>query len=138
MKNPLWFFFIFQEIELFSSKLKKLLIFHERVCKAWKSKISQFLSVERELLNISLEEKSFLCFPYQKVKLSKSKYFLIIIMKRFFSFYNVFFYTQEAHIFHLLIGICNIHHHIVAFKSSLERFWDLRSFTSFLFIIFSW
>ena len=41
-------------------------------------------------------------FPYKKVKFSKLEYILIIIIKHFFSFYNILFYTQQAFAFHLL------------------------------------
>ena len=72
----------------------------------------------------SLKLKYFYTFPYKEAKFSKSKYFCIIIIKRFFSFYNIFFYTQQAFVFHLLRDFCNVHDHIVASFSfsSIERF----------------
>ena len=59
----------------------------------------------------------FCTFPYKDAKFSKLKYFFIIIIKRFFSFSNIllFFYTQQAFVFHVLNDFCNFHDHIVAF-----------------------
>ena len=54
---------IFEEMKLSSFKIKKLSIFQERACKAWKSKISHFLFAKREFSNISAKEKSFSYFP---------------------------------------------------------------------------
>ena len=47
--------------------------------------------------------------------------------KAFFSFYNIFCYTWQAFVFHLLRDFCNVYNHIVAFFSCtcLERFWYL-------------
>ena len=53
--------------------------------------------------------------PYKGEKSSKLKYFLIIITKRFFSFYIIFSYTQQAFAFHLLRDFCNVHNHISLF-----------------------
>ena len=50
--------------------------------------------------------KRFYTFSYKETKFSKLKYFSIIIIKRFFSFYNIFFYTQQAFV---------VHEHIVFF-----------------------
>ena len=55
---------------------EKNYIFHEVTCKAWKS--------------------SFYTFLYKEAKFSKWKCIFIIVIKRFFSFYNIFFYTQQA------------------------------------------
>ena len=44
------------------------------------------------------------------------KKFLIIIIRHFFSFYNIFFYTQQAFVFHLLSDFCNVPDHIVTFS----------------------
>ena len=41
--------------------------------------------------------------------------FLIIITNRFWSFCNIFFYTQKAFVFHFLRDFCNVHDNIVAF-----------------------
>ena len=41
-------------------------------------------------------------FPYKEAKFSKLKYFIIIIIKRFFSFCNIFFFTQPVYFFHFL------------------------------------
>ena len=60
--------------------LKKLLIFQEVTYKAWKSKISY-------------------TFLYKEVKFSKLKYFLIIKMWYFSSFYNTFSILNKLSIF---------------------------------------
>ena len=72
---------------------KKLPIYQRVTCKASKS-------------------KTVCTFPYKDAKFSKLKYFFTIIIKCFFSFYNIFFYTQEAFVFHLLRDSCN---HIATF-----------------------
>ena len=59
--------------------------------------------------------KIFSTFSYKKEKFSKLKYFLIIIIEHFFSFYIIFFYSQPVYFFHLLRDFCNVHDHIVAF-----------------------
>ena len=50
---------------------------------------------------------------------SQSLFFKIIVSynydKAFFSFYDIFFYTQEAFVFHLLVDLCIVHDHIVAY-----------------------
>ena len=33
----------------------------------------------------------------------------------FFAFFNIFFFTQKAFVFHLLVDFCIVHDHIVAF-----------------------
>ena len=70
---------ILQEVTFWG--LKKFLIFQEVTCKAWKSKISY-------------------TFSDKETKFSKLKYFPIIILKRFFSFFNIYFYTEQAFVFH--------------------------------------
>ena len=63
-----------------------------------------------------------------------SKFFLkqtlfVIIIRCFFLLYNIFFYTQQAFVYHPLVDFCIIHNHIAAFFffsfSSLERLWYL-------------
>ena len=57
-------------------------------------------------------------------------------MKRFFfSFYNIFFYTDPVYLFHFLRDFCNVHDNIVAFFSFLflERF---QYFSRALFVDF--
>ena len=70
------------------------------------------------------KEKISSTFSYKEAKFSKLKFFLIIIIKRFSSFYNDFFYTQPVYFFRPLRDFCNAHDHFVAFIyfSSLERF----------------
>ena len=53
-------------------------------------------------------------FSYKEGKSFKLKYFLIIRIKCFFAFYNIFFYTQPVYFFHLLRNFCNNHDYIVA------------------------
>ena len=79
---------IFQEVTFQARKMKKklllksflyfrnwnFLIFQEVTWKAWKS-------------------KKFYTFSHKEAKFPKLKYFLTIIIKCFFSFYNIFFYT---------------------------------------------
>ena len=116
-------FFTLGNGNLKTETLKKVLIFQEVTYKAWKSKISY-------------------TFLYKEVKFSKLKYFLIIKMWYFSSFYNTFFYTQQA--FNLLQDFCNVHDHIVTFfvfpiYKDFDIFYDLflQSFFNFL-IIFNW
>ena len=106
-----------QKIRFQTPSLKKI-HFPKWTCKAWKSKI-------------------FYTFLYKEAKFSKLKYFLIIILMDFFSFYNILFYTQPVYFFHLLRDFCGVHGHIVTFFSfsSLERFWHLsRDF--FIFFLY--
>ena len=64
------------------SQLKKLLIFQERICKAWKLKsfciFFYIFFLIANFSNISAKEKSCLYFFLLVAKLSKFKYFLII------------------------------------------------------------
>ena len=76
-------------------------------------------------------------FPCKEAKFCNLKYFLIILIKGFFSFYNIFFYTQPVSFFHLLRDICNINNHIVAFfhlQKDFEMFHEL-SFVIFLYFL---
>ena len=102
-------FFIFQETELSYENAKTLLMFQEVTFHAAKMKI--FLHFRKRIfLAPSMKIKN-----YKEAKFSKSKYFLKIIMKRFFSFYNILFYTQQGFVFHFLRDFCNVHDQIVAF-----------------------
>ena len=78
-------------MELSSPKLKKL-IFQGELPKPEKEKCHIFCL--RKLSKHKCKRKSFLYFSYKEIKFSQLKYFLMIIIKRFFSFYNIFFYTQ--------------------------------------------
>ena len=71
-KHTLKKLLIFCKMELSSSKLKKLIKFQERIKKPENKK------------------KKGYTFPYKEAKCSKLKYFLIITIKLFFSFYNIF------------------------------------------------
>ena len=79
--------------KLKKTTLNKFLIFPEVTFKAWKSKIVN-------------------TFSYKDAKFSKLKYFLMIMVRHFFSFYIIFLYTQQAFVFHLLRYFCNVHDHI--------------------------
>ena len=97
---------IFREMDLSSSRLKKLLMFQENTCNIWK--IKNFLYF---ISNINVN------VSYKEAKCSKLKYFLIIIIKCFSSFYNIFFYTQ-VYFFHFVRDFCDVCDHIVAFYLS--------------------
>ena len=68
---------------LYFSQKKVALIFQEVTFRTQKSKISH----------------TFLC---KEAKFSKSKYFLLTKTSHFSSFYNIFFYTQQTFVSHLL------------------------------------
>ena len=68
---------------LYFSQKKVALIFQEVTFRTQKSKISH----------------TFLC---KEAKFSKSKYFLVTKTSHFSSFYNIFFYTQQTFVSHLL------------------------------------
>ena len=73
--------------------------------------------------------------PYKEAKFSKLRYFLIIIIKCFFSFYYIFFNTQSVCFF----IFCEI---FVTFTTILSLFFlfffrmILIFFTSFFFLVF--
>ena len=73
-------------------------------------------------------------FSYKEANFSKLKYFVIIIVRRFFSFYNIFFHTQQAFLFHLLRDFCNVHDRIVGFVFFFRKI--LISFKSLFFVVF--
>ena len=64
--------------------------------------------------NITLKKNVSYTLSCKEAKFSKVKYF-VIIMRHFFFFYNIFFYTQQAFVFHLQRDFCNVYNHIVAF-----------------------
>ena len=102
---------MFQE----TKTLKKLLIFQGVTWKAWKS-------------------KNF----YEEAKFSKWKYFFIIIIKRFFSFYNIFSILKKYlfFIFWEILRVTLIT--LLPLLFSLKRFWYLsRAFLCSL-SLFSW
>ena len=68
---------------LYFSQKKVALIFQEVTFRTQKSNISH----------------TFLC---KEAKFSKSKYFLVTKTSHFSSFYNIFFYTQQTFVSHLL------------------------------------
>ena len=59
-------FLIFREMELSSPKLKKLLSFQERTCKARKSKFKTFSFLRENFLIITAKQKKFLIFSFIK------------------------------------------------------------------------
>ena len=78
------FFFIFQEIKLSSSKvkIKKLLLFQKRTCKAWKVKTNplqkDFLCVSKQYVFLILWEMDYFS--------PKIKKFLIFFQTNLFSY----------------------------------------------------
>ena len=111
--------------------------FQNLTCKGWISKVFYisfhiFCLLRENFWNISKKNKLFYTFPYKEVKLSKLKYFLIIIKRYFFTFYNIFFHTQPVYSFHLLRNFCNLYHiatFFFFFRKTLIFF--LRLFFSF-------
>ena len=134
IKNIKKYWEIFWEMELSSPKLKKLLIFLEWTCKAWNSKISHiFFTFFARTFQTYLQKKNASdTFPRKEAKFSELKHFLIIIIRHFFSLYNIFFYAQKAFLFHLLINFRDVHDHIVFFFFFFFRK-ILVSFSSFFF-----
>ena len=123
---------MFWEIELSSLKLKKLLIFQERTCKAWISWKSKFSYISFHIFwerfsNISAKEKS---FPCKEAKFCNIKYFLIVTRRHFFSFYNFFFLYLAIFCFLSSQDFCNFHDHVNAFFRKI-----FISFTSFFFVV---
>ena len=112
-------FLYFGKMKFLSPKLKKLLFFflkkiyiyfRKELPKPEKTNISDII------LNIF---KIIVSYNYNKT-----------LFPRFFAlflFYNFFFYSQKAFVFHILVDFCIAHDHIVALFSfsSLERLWYL-------------
>ena len=107
-------FLIFPKMELSSYKIRKLLLFP----------FTFFFWIQVQKKNVSYT------FHYKEAKFSKLRYFLIMIIKRFFSFYNTSFYTQPVYLIYLLKYFCNVHDDIVAFFLFFFRK-SFISFTSF-------
>ena len=106
-------FFIFWGV--FNPKPKTLLIFWEGNLKAWKNNYFTFFVCWGRTFQLQVQKKRISYTSlYKDAKFSGLKYFLIIVIKRFFSFYSLFFYTQQATIFHLLRDFCYVQDHIVA------------------------
>ena len=76
-------------LKIFSPSLKNPLLFRERTYKAWKSKISYIFFHIFCLLEAQRKKVS-CTFLYKEERFSKLKYFLMIMIKHFFSFYDVF------------------------------------------------
>ena len=105
-------FLIFCEME--QKFLKKFLIFKEETYNSWKSNVFYItFQTWPEKENVPYT------FPYKEAKFSKLKFFLIIIMKLFSPFYNIFFSIQPVSFFYLPKNFCNVHDHIAAFLSLL-------------------
>ena len=64
--------------------------FRSDPAKPGNQKIHIFCLLRGSFSNISAKEKSFLYLPFKEENFYKLKYFLIIIVKCFFSFYNIF------------------------------------------------
>ena len=60
------------------------------------------------------------------------KKFLIIIISRFLSLCNTFFYTQLAFVFHLPVDFCVVHDHMVALFLFLLK----KDFHELFFVVF--
>ena len=93
-KKTLWKIHLhFRKWSFLASTLKNFLIFQEITCKSWKSKIIYIrFKYKRKRKKVSYT------FPYKEAKFSKLKHLLIMIIRHFFSFYNIFFYTQRIFI----------------------------------------
>ena len=93
-KNPLWKNVLyFREWNFLVPNLKNLLYFRRKLAKSQNQK--KKCLVRENLLNVSTKGKKVsYTFPYKQVKFSKSKHFLIIIIKSFFSFYNILYSTS--------------------------------------------
>ena len=106
---------IFQE----TKTLKELLIFQEMKLFSLPQENSLYFRKRKPYINLYfLKRKLFLYFGKRKPSFSyfsKLKYFLIITIKRFFSFDNIFFYTEQAFVFHLLREFYNVLDHILTF-----------------------
>ena len=70
-------FLYFGEMQISSPKFKKLLTFQKELPKP-------------------ASQKKFILFLIKKAKFFKLDFFLIVIIKRFFTFYHTFFYTLQA------------------------------------------
>ena len=109
-------FLIFWEMELSSPNIKKVFLYLSKELAKLKTKnfcLRENFSHISTHTHTHTQKVSYI-FSYKEAKFSKLKYFLIIVIKRFFSFYITFFYTQPVYFFNLK-DLCNIHNHIVAF-----------------------
>ena len=108
---------VFPKMELSNSNIKKILMFSQkRSCLyvSGKGNPEKILYISGGNLQ-TLKIKKILHF-------SKLKHFFILTTKHFFSFYNIFFYTQQAFVFHFLRDFCNVYDHIFFSFSSLDKF----------------
>ena len=116
-KNNSKKFLKLREMELSSPTLKDFWYFWRNLqtlkIKCFLYFFLHFLFVGRELFKHKHKGKKFF-IPFF-IQFSKLKYFFIIIIKRFFSFYNIFLYAPPVYFFHLLKDFCNVHNLIVAF-----------------------
>ena len=110
-KNPSFkIFSYFGKWNLLAPNLKDFLHFTRDLKKAKNKKIHIFC-----FFRDNKRKKVLLYFlSLKKGKFSKLKYFLIIIIKCFFSCYNIFPLLNKL-FFRLLRGFRNFHDHIVAF-----------------------
>ena len=117
-------------MELSSPKTRNFVVLQEGTCKTWKSKVSYFLLVEKELFKYKRKRKKSYTFPYKEAKFSKLKDLLIIIIKPFLSFYNTFSILNKL-LFSIFWKI------FVTFKTILLLFF-LFAFFHFFFFAFYW
>ena len=89
---------IFWEMEFLATSLKNFLYFRGIL----KKKSSNFLFVERKLVKHKYQTKKFLIILSYNYN---NAFFLL----------HIFFYTQQAFAFHLLVDFCIVNDHIVTF-----------------------
>ena len=113
--------FYFGKMELSSPSLKNFLYFKRELAKP---ENFTFLFLVRELFQNKCKRKRFLILFFVSAKFSELKYFLVKLMNRFFSFYNISFYIQQAFAFHFLRDFCNVPNHIFIYtkKKSKDEF----------------
>ena len=97
---------VFSKLNMESLKIKNFSYFSHIFC-----------LLRKNFSNISKKEKSEKSYTFscKESKFSKVKCFLVIMIRHFFSFYNIFFYTSPVQFFHLLRDFCKIRNHIVCF-----------------------
>ena len=110
--------FYFGKMELSSPSLKNFLYFKRELAKP---ENFTFLFLVRELFQNKCKRKRFLILFFVSAKFSELKYFLVKLMNRFFSFYNISFYIQQAFAFHFLRDFCNVPNHIFIYTKKNQK-----------------
>ena len=101
--------------------LKKFLIFSQKSPQFfWNGNHEKILMFQETELSYILgsnfpRSHFFYTFSFKEVKIFKLKYFLIIIIRHFFSFYIIVFYTQQAFVLLHLRDFCNVQNHVDIF-----------------------